>query len=54
LTAAAARLLDDPDAARAMGEAARRAAAEAGSVVDGVFTALTPLLPAAAAGRARP
>ena len=54
LTPAIARLLDDPDAARAMGEAARRAAAEAGSVVDGVFAALTPLLPAAAARRARP
>ena len=53
LTPAVARLLDDPDAARAMGEAARRAAAEAGSVVDGVFAALTPLVPAAPARRAR-
>jgi len=49
LTPAVARLLDDPDAARALGEAARRAAAEAGSVVDDVFAALTPLLPPASA-----
>lgn len=46
LTAVVGRLLDDPAAARAMGEAGRRAAAEAGSVADQVLAALTPLLPA--------
>ena len=45
LTSAVARLLDDPAAARVMGEAGRRAAAEAGSVAETVLAAVTPLLP---------
>jgi 3-deoxy-D-manno-octulosonic-acid transferase len=38
-------LLDDPAEARAMGERARRAAAEAGAGLDRLMQALTPLLP---------
>jgi len=38
-------LLADPDAARAMGERARRAAADAGSGLDRLWEALQPLLP---------
>ena len=48
-----APLLADTDAARAMGERGRRAAAEAGSGLDLLWEALTPLLPQAARGGRR-
>jgi len=48
-----APLLADPAMARAMGERGRRAAAEAGSGLDVLWTAITPLLPAAPARKAR-
>ncbi|MFN7534918.1 MAG: hypothetical protein ACK5QD_08210, partial [Brevundimonas sp.] len=38
-------LLEDPVEARAMGERARRAAAEAGASLGRLMQALTPLLP---------
>lgn len=43
---AIAPLLADPAAAKRMGEAGRRTAAEVGAVVDQVMAALSPLLPA--------
>ncbi len=43
-------LLDDPTEARAMGERARRTAAEAGAGLDRLMQALTPLLPPAGGG----
>ncbi len=43
-------LLDDPTEARAMGERARRTAAEAGAGLDRLVQALTPLLPPASGG----
>jgi 3-deoxy-D-manno-octulosonic-acid transferase len=46
-------LLADPAMARAMGERGRRAAAEAGSGLDVLWSAITPLLPAAPARKAR-
>ena len=45
LPAALAPLLDNPDAAKSMGERARRAAAEAGSGLDRLLEVLHPLLP---------
>ena len=48
LPAVLAPLLADTDAARAMGERGRRAAAEAGSGLDRLWDALAPLLPPAA------
>ena len=45
LPAVLAPLLADPAAARAMGERGRRAAAEAGSGLERLWDALTPLLP---------
>lgn len=48
-----APLLADPALARAMGENGRRAAAEAGSGVDVLWTAISPLLPAAPVRKAR-
>jgi 3-deoxy-D-manno-octulosonic-acid transferase len=53
LPAVLAPLLADTDAARAMGERGRRAAAEAGSGLDRLWEALTPLLPQAARGGRR-
>ena len=53
LPAVLAPLLADTDAARAMGERGRRAAAEAGSGLDLLWEALTPLLPQAARGGRR-
>lgn len=47
LPAILAPLLADTDAARAMGERGRRAAAEAGSGLDRLWETLAPLLPAA-------
>lgn len=47
LPAVIAPLLDDPKAAKAMGERARRAAAEAGSGLDRLLEVLHPLLPPA-------
>ncbi len=47
LPAFVAPLLDDPKAAKAMGERARRAAAEAGSGLDRLLEVLHPLLPPA-------
>lgn len=47
LPAVVAPLLDDPKAAKAMGERARRAAAEAGSGLDRLLEVLHPLLPPA-------
>ena len=50
-------LLNDPAAARAMGERARRAAADAGAGLDRLWDSLQPLLPpapASAVGRGRP
>lgn len=47
-------LLNDPAAARAMGERARRAAADAGSGLDRLWDSLQPLLPPAPASRGRP
>lgn len=47
LPAFVAPLLDDPKAAKAMGERARRAAAEAGSGLDRLLEILHPLLPPA-------
>ena len=44
-------LLDDPVAARAMGERAKRAAADAGAGLDRLWDALQSLLPAAKGGR---
>lgn len=44
-----APLLDDPAAARAMGERARRAAADAGAGIDRLWDAIGPLLPPKAA-----
>jgi 3-deoxy-D-manno-octulosonic-acid transferase len=44
-------LLDNPAAARAMGERARKAAADAGAGLDRLWDALQPLLPPAAGGR---
>ena len=38
-------LLDNPAAARAMGERARKAAADAGAGLDRLWDALQPLLP---------
>jgi len=46
LPEAIAPLLTDPAAAKRMGEAGRRTAAEVGAVVDQVMAALAPLLPA--------
>jgi 3-deoxy-D-manno-octulosonic-acid transferase len=46
LAAAISPLLTDPAAAKRMGEAGRRTAAEVGAVVDQVMAALSPLLPA--------
>lgn len=46
-------LLDNPAAARAMGEAARRTAAEAGGELDRLWDSLQPLLPPRPAGRGR-
>ena len=43
-------LLADPDAARQMGERARRAAADAGSGLDRLWDSLQPLLPPVAVG----
>lgn len=43
-------LLDDPTEARAMGERARRTAAEAGAGLDRLMQALTPLLPPSGGG----
>jgi 3-deoxy-D-manno-octulosonic-acid transferase len=43
-------LLDDPAEARAMGERARRTAADAGAGLDRLVQALTPLLPPAGGG----
>jgi 3-deoxy-D-manno-octulosonic-acid transferase len=40
-------LLNDPTAARAMGERARRAAADAGAGLDRLWDSLQPLLPPA-------
>ena len=51
LPAVLAPLLADNDAARAMGERGRRAAAEAGSGLDRLWEALAPLLPSAPRGR---
>ena len=51
LPAVLAPLLADDDAARAMGERGRRAAAEAGSGLDRLWETLTPLLPAPPRGR---
>lgn len=45
LPAALAPLLDNPNAAKSMGERARRAAAEAGSGLDRLLEVLHPLLP---------
>jgi 3-deoxy-D-manno-octulosonic-acid transferase len=53
LPAVLAPLLADTDAARAMGERGRRAAAEAGSGLDRLWEALTPLLPQSARGGRR-
>ncbi len=47
LPAVVAPLLNDPAAARAMGERARRAAADAGAGLDRLWDALQPYLPAA-------
>lgn len=47
LPAVVVPLLDDPKAAKAMGERARRAAAEAGSGLDRLLEVLHPLLPSA-------
>jgi 3-deoxy-D-manno-octulosonic-acid transferase len=46
LPEAIAPLLSEPAAAKRMGEAGRRTAAEVGAVVDQVMAALSPLLPA--------
>ncbi|CAN5355330.1 3-deoxy-D-manno-octulosonic acid transferase [soil metagenome] len=46
-------LLNDPSAARAMGERARRAAADAGSGLDRLWDSLQPLLPPAPTKRGR-
>jgi 3-deoxy-D-manno-octulosonic-acid transferase len=46
-------LLNDPAAARAMGERGRRAAADAGSGLDRLWDSLQPLLPAAPTRRGR-
>lgn len=51
LPAVLAPLLADTDAARAMGERGRRAAAEAGSGLDRLWETLAPLLPLAPRGR---
>lgn len=51
LPAVLAPLLADTDAARAMGERGRRAAAEAGSGLDRLWDTLAPLLPLAPRGR---
>lgn len=51
LPQAVAPLLADPAAAKAMGERARRAAAEAGGGLDRLWSLLTPLLPARARRR---
>lgn len=51
LPAVLAPLLADTDAARAMGERGRRAAAEAGSGLDRLWETITPLLPLAPRGR---
>lgn len=51
LPAVLAPLLADADAARAMGERGRRAAAEAGSGLDRLWEALAPLLPVKGARR---
>lgn len=51
LPEAIAPLLTDPAAAKRMGEAGRRTAAEVGAVVDQVMAALSPLLPARKARR---
>ncbi len=51
LPAVIAPLLADTDAARAMGERGRRAAAEAGSGLDRLWDTLVPLLPLAPRGR---
>ena len=48
-----APLLADPAAARAMGERARRAAADAGAGLDRLWDTLQPLLPPAPTGRVR-
>jgi 3-deoxy-D-manno-octulosonic-acid transferase len=53
LPAVLAPLLADTDAARAMGERGRRAAAEAGSGLDRLWEALEPLLPPAPRGGRR-
>ncbi len=53
LPAVLAPLLADTDAARAMGERGRRAAAEAGSGLDRLWESLTPLLPQATRGGRR-
>jgi 3-deoxy-D-manno-octulosonic-acid transferase len=53
LPAVLAPLLADTDAARAMGERGRRAAAEAGSGLDRLWEALDPLLPPAPRGGRR-
>ncbi len=53
LSAILAPLLADPDAARAMGDRGRRAAAEAGAGLDRLWTALQPLLPPAPSRRRR-
>jgi 3-deoxy-D-manno-octulosonic-acid transferase len=47
-------LLSDHQAGRAMGERARRAAAEAGSGLDRLWTLIQPLLPPPPQGRRRP
>ncbi|WP_428148928.1 3-deoxy-D-manno-octulosonic acid transferase [Brevundimonas sp.] len=49
-----APLLSDPAAARAMGERARRAAADVGAGLDRLWDALQPLLPASRHGRGAP
>lgn len=51
LPAAIAPLLDDPAAARAMGDRARRAAAEAAGGLDRLWTQLAPLIPVRAGRR---
>ena len=53
LPAVLAPLLANPDAARVMGERGRRSAAEAGSGLDRLWEALTPLLPQGARGGRR-